>query len=180
MKIFKSHNADDVEIISKLDKQKSYVWISTWFGSGFLNPAPGTWGTLAAMPLGMLFLLFGNPYILILSIFMAVFLGFWSADEFEKATGVHDCKMVVIDEVAGIWIALLPISFMVSATDPYLILYSVLAFLFFRFFDITKIWPACYFDRNVKGAAGVMVDDLIAGVYSALILWGILYYAGSS
>lgn len=169
----------DMEIISKLDFKKAYVWIATWFGSGFLSPAPGTWGTLAAMPFGLLLLFFGNPYILIISIILVTCLGFWAAKHFENATGVHDCKMVVIDEVAGVWIALIPISLMISPFNPSIGIYSVLAFLLFRFFDITKIWPACFFDRKVDGAAGVMIDDLIAGAYSAIILGGIIFYAGS-
>lgn len=146
-------------IPENLDRRKPHVWLASWFGCGFLSPAPGTWGSLGALPFGLLILAIGGIYGLIAGIIIVTLIGLWAADKFDKDMDGHDSKMIVIDEVAGMWIALLPAGF-----DPMLIL---VAFIGFRAFDITKPWPACYFDKSVKGAAGVMGDDLVAGVMAA-------------
>lgn len=152
-----------------LDFKKPYVWISTWFGCGFMRPAPGTWGTLGAMPFGILLSVFGGWMALAVGIIIVTALGFYAVDKFQKETGTHDSGMIVIDEVAGLWITLLACSL-----SP---LSIVLAFVLFRFFDILKPWPVGWLDKKLDGAAGVMLDDLMAGVYAALCLWG-LHYVG--
>ena len=77
----------------------------------------------------------------------------------------HDSKMIVIDEVAGQWIALLP-----AALNPALIL---IAFILFRFFDILKPWPISFIDKKVPGALGVMGDDIIAGLFAAICVFAV-------
>lgn len=149
--------------IAKLDKKQPYVWIATWFGCGLINKAPGTWGTLGAIPVGLLLLYGGGPLNLILGICVVTALGFWSAHEFSKATGTKDSKMIVIDEVAGMWIALLA-----AGLQPLLI---VVAFASFRLFDIWKPWPVSYFDR-MDGAKGIMLDDIVAGIMAAIVTYG--------
>lgn len=79
--------------------------------------------------------------------------------------------MIVVDEVAGMWIALIPVAAYPS------FLFIALAFLLFRFFDVLKPWPISYLDQNVDGAAGVMADDILAGVFAAFCLIG-LHYVG--
>lgn len=170
----------DQATIAQLDKRKPYVWVATWFGAGFLRPAPGTWGTLGAVPFGVLMLVFSSPALLLISTLLATLLGLWAAAEFEKASGIHDSKMVVIDEVAGLWLTLLPISVLSSPSDPLYAAYIFAAFILFRFFDIIKPWPVSFFDQKIKGAIGVMADDLMAGLYAATLLGGIITYAGSS
>ena len=158
----------DPEIIKKLDFKNPAIWIATWFGCGLMRPAPGTWGTIGGLPLGLILLLGGELY-LIAGIMLIFTLGLWACRKFEEMTGTHDNSMIVVDEVAGIMIALLG-----STLSPVSI---VLAFVLFRFFDILKPWPIRALDRNVKGPLGVMIDDVAAGLAAAACLSGIHYYA---
>lgn len=161
----------DKQTLQKLNFRAPSVWLATWFGCGFMRPAPGTWGSLGAIPPALLLILLGQPAYLIPAILLITALGFWSADRFEKMTGDHDSKMIVIDEVAGQWIAMLPV-IMVSTINPVLLIVS---FVLFRIFDIIKPWPVSFFDRKVPGAAGVMGDDIAAGAIAAFIIGGIQY-----
>lgn len=146
------------------------TWLATWFGCGLMIPAPGTWGTLGALPFAFAFMALGGPVLLGLAALAIIPVGLWATRKFEKATKTHDSSVIVIDEVAGVWIALLP-----AALNPILF---VAGFLLFRFFDIVKVGPVGWADKKLPGAWGVMADDLIAGVFAALCLWAIRYYAG--
>jgi len=152
-----------------LDVKKPYFWLATWFGCGLARPAPGTWGTLGGLPIGIFLMMAGLPY-LIGGIVIVCAVGLWAAKEFEKATGEHDASAIVIDEVAGVWITLL------AATQTPLS--ALLAFLLFRAFDILKPWPISWCDKNLPGAWGVMLDDIVAGIFAAICLWGLRVYAG--
>ncbi len=143
------------------------VWLATWFGCGLMRPAPGTWGTLGALPFGIIMMLFGGWPVLVVGIIAVSAAGYWAAERYEKLSGRHDASEIVIDEVAGVWIALLP-----AALNP---LSVAFAFLLFRAFDILKPWPVGWADKKLPGALGVMADDLLAGVLSALCLIGIRY-----
>lgn len=164
----------NAEHIKRLNFKAPATWIATWFGCGLMRPAPGTWGTLGALPFGMILLTLGGKIALAAALVLVTFIGYWSARRFEEMVGDHDNSMIVIDEAAGLFITLLiggtmaPLSF-------------VLAFLLFRFFDILKPWPVSWLDQKVPGAWGVMLDDLAAGVYAGLCLWaigwGINHYA---
>ena len=156
------------EQISKLNFKSPALWVATWFGCGLMRPAPGTWGTLGALPFGMILMALGGYIGLIAGLALIIPVGFWAAKEFEKMTGDHDSGMVVIDEVAGLWIALLAC----VGQPP---IYLLAAFVLFRFFDILKPFPVGWLDRNLKGAAGVMTDDLMAGVYAAAVIIGTQY-----
>lgn len=147
------------KIPEKLAMKDSYVWLSSWFGCGFISPAPGTWGSLGALPFGVMIYALGGGYTLCACAAIITIIGLWSATKFDAALESHDSKMIVIDEVAGQWIALIP-----AALNPVLIM---LAFILFRFFDILKPWPVSFFDKKVDGAAGVMFDDVVAGIYAA-------------
>ncbi len=160
--------ADKEKII---DFKKPYVWLATWFGCGLISRAPGTWGSLGALPPGIILLLWGGTPALLAGIILVTAIGFWAAKEFDAARGSHDSKMIVIDEVAGQWIALIP-ALSAGVLNPVLV---VLAFILFRFFDILKPWPVSWFDKKLKGPAGVMGDDIVAGLYALICLWGILY-----
>lgn len=149
-------------IPEKLDPKHPTTWLASWFGFGFLNPAPGTWGSLGALPFGIvLYWLGGAPLIGVAAALMTL-VGLWAADRFDKEMNGHDSKMIVIDEVVGQWLALIP-----AALNPYLI---ALAFILFRFFDITKPWPVSFFDQKVEGAPGVMGDDIVAGVLAGMVV----------
>lgn len=153
------------KVPEQLDTKEPYVWLASWFGCGFINPAPGTWGSLGALPFGIILYIFGGAYGLAVAAFIITLIGLWSADKFDKAMDGHDSKMIVIDEVAGQWIALIP-----AALNPILILF---AFLFFRFFDILKPWPISFIDKKVPGALGVMGDDILAGLFAAICVIGL-------
>lgn len=159
----------DPELIKKLDFKNPATWIATWFGCGLMRPGPGTWGTIGGLPLGIILLALGGKLSLVIGIVLIFALGLWAARKFEEMTGTHDNSMIVIDEVAGIMIALLG-----STLSP---LSIILAFTLFRFFDILKPWPIRALDRNVNGALGVMIDDVAAGFAAAACLYGIHYYA---
>ena len=155
----------------ELELKKAYVWIATWFGSGFLKPAPGTWGSVCAIPVGIILFQALGLYAFCMSILITFCIGYWSSNLFEKRTGIHDSKMIVIDEVVGQWIALLPCLHYIGLS-PLLIF---IAFILFRLFDITKPWPISHFDKNVGGAWGVMLDDVLAGLAAAICLLGLIY-----
>lgn len=159
----------DPEIIKKLDFKNPATWVATWFGCGLMRPGPGTWGTIGGLPLGIVLLALGGKISLIIGILFIFALGLWASRKFEAMTGTHDNSMIVIDEVAGIMIALLG-----STLSP---LSIILAFALFRFLDILKPWPIGWLDKKVRGAWGVMLDDVAAGKLTALILFGIHHYA---
>jgi phosphatidylglycerophosphatase A len=144
--------------------------IATWFGSGLLPKAPGTWGSLAALPPGLLLLWLGGAPALIVGILAVSIAGVWAGERFAEALGKDDPGAVVIDEVAGQWLALLPCT---ALGLPEI----ALAFLLFRAADIFKPWPASWADRNIPGGLGIMADDWVAGLYAALAL-GLLQMSG--
>ena len=143
--------------------------IATWFGSGLLRPGPGTWGSLAALPFGAALVWLGGPWLLAAATALAFALGLWASGLYAAAHETSDPADVVIDEVVGQWIALLPF-----ALEP--VAYLV-AFLGFRVFDIAKPWPASWCDRRLKGAFGIMADDVVAGAYAAALTYGLLFAA---
>lgn len=159
----------DRTLLGKLDFGKPYAWLSTWFGCGLMQPAPGTWGTLGGMPLGIILGVIGGWPLLLVGAAVVAAVGYRAAKKFEEATGEHDCGAVVIDEVAGVLLALAA-----AGNSPLLI---IMAFVLFRIFDILKPWPVNWCDQKLPGAWGVMADDLVAGLYAALCLGG-LRYAG--
>ena len=145
--------------------------IATFGGVGLIRPAPGTWGSAAALPLGWVLHGLGGFPLLALATLAVAALGWWAARAEEAATGSHDESAIVIDEVAGQWIALWPLSLGLNhaGVDPWLFPWPgwLGAFLAFRLFDIWKPGPIGWADRQ-PGATGVMLDDLIAGVAAAL------------
>ena len=156
--------------------------IATFGGVGLIRPAPGTWGSAAALPLGWVLHGLGGFPLLALATFAVAALGWWAARAEEAATGSHDESAIVIDEVAGQWIALWPLSLGLNhaGVDPWLFPWPgwLGAFLAFRLFDIWKPWLVGRADRR-GDAAGVMLDDLWAGLFAGIgsvVLAG-LYHA---
>jgi phosphatidylglycerophosphatase A len=137
--------------------------LATWFGAGLLPVAPGTWGSLAALPFGWaIATLFGPPALLIAAAIVFC-VGWWAAAQVGRASGVADQGSIVIDEVAGQWLTL-------AVVPPSAAAY-VLGFLLFRLFDITKPWPVSAAERSIPGGLGVMADDIVAGIYAAILLY---------
>ncbi len=159
-----------------MNKQKQYIsWtIATWFGSGLLPKAPGTWGSLAAIPFAYIISIYTCPYALVGGIVALFFVGVWVSDKIEESAQIKDPGFIVVDEVVGQWIALLPMPFLYSLIDHNsFYLFSaptaVVAFLSFRVFDIWKPWPVNYADRNIPGGYGIMFDDVVAGMYALIV-----------
>lgn len=147
--------------------------IASVFGVGFLRPAPGTWGSIAALILGFVLLEVGGLWLYMAAVLLSVVAAFWSVGDLVRKLGQpghHDPSWVVIDEVAGQLIALLPVALgaeVAGAAPIDLWPGWVAAFLLFRLFDIWKPGPVGWADRR-PGAAGVVLDDLIAGLIAAL------------
>ncbi|MGD9638981.1 MAG: phosphatidylglycerophosphatase A [Alphaproteobacteria bacterium] len=150
-------------------KNKTAVILSTWFGVGLIPFAPGTFGSFFALPFAFAILKYSNWLFLLGAAVLIFFIGIKTASIYEKILAKKDPKQVVIDEVLGQWLALLP-----ASLDP---LSFAIGFALFRFFDISKIWPASWADKELGGGLGIMLDDLIAGVYSAAILFSLKYFA---
>lgn len=132
------------------------------FGAGLMPKAPGTWGTLVAIPIYFLALRLGGTPAVLTCALLLFGLGIWASAVAGKALGVADHGGIVIDEIAAFVLVL--------AFTPQGLLWLVAAFVLFRIFDITKPWPIRYFDRTLKGGFGVMFDDLLAAIGAIAIL----------
>ncbi|MCK0148613.1 phosphatidylglycerophosphatase A [Marivita sp. S6314] len=144
--------------------------VATFFGVGLLKPAPGTWGSLAALPVAYALLLIGGFWLLAISAFAVFFLGWIATKEVTKGKKDHDPSYVVIDEVVGQWIALFPVgygAYMMQTSVEALWPGWITAFVLFRLFDITKPWLVGRADAR-NDALGVMMDDVFAGFFAAL------------
>lgn len=144
----------------KVYRDNPYIIVATWFGSGRLKPASGTWGTIAAVPFGVVIAHYGGMMGLALAAFVLFLIGTAAADYYGRESGTVDDHAIVVDEVVGMWIAALP------AQDNAIL--WVIAFILFRVFDIFKPWPASFFDNRSKNGFDVMADDVVAGFYAML------------
>lgn len=151
----------------------------TFGGAGLSPKAPGTVGSLASLPVGLLVLHYlGMETLFMLTLAITV-IGIFEVNKYEKATGVHDQQHIVIDEAAGMWLSLmLAYSMAITMTYPYAeLLAIVFSFAAFRLFDIWKPSTIGWIDRELKGGLGVMLDDVLAGIaggfLSALLLMGL-------
>lgn len=130
-------------------------------GSGCIRKAPGTWGSLAALPLYGLFFWVPAPVFWLILVVSFV-LGVWLCQRTADALGVHDHPAIVWDEFVGMWIVL--------ALQPTQWWWIGVAFVLFRLFDIWKPWPISWLDQRVSGGLGIMLDDVLAGIYALLVL----------
>lgn len=142
--------------------------LATGFGSGRLPKAPGTWGSALALLIGIAAIEYGGFKLLNLMLALALVVGLWASHRYQALSGRHDASEIVIDEVVGQWIAMLPLA--ASAVFANAWLGYGLAFVLFRLFDIWKPWPISLIDQRVPGALGVMLDDILAGLAAALVL----------
>ena len=138
------------------------AWIATFFGSGLLKPASGTWGSLASLAPGLLIAQHFGASGLIIAAALAYGFGHWASTVWIDGTEDKDPSPIVIDEVAGLWLTL--------TLAPLTPLGIALAFALFRLFDIVKPWPVRWADKNIGGATGIMLDDVLAGIWAALVL----------
>jgi len=137
------------------------------FGSGLSKYAPGTLGTIAAVPLWWLLTQLSQPLYLGL-VLVAAIVGVSICGRAAEQLGVHDHGGIVWDEFVGLWVAMafLPVS-------PVSL---VLGFSLFRFFDIVKPWPISWLDKNISGGLGIMIDDIAAGLAAGGTGWLLQVY----
>lgn len=140
---------------------------------GLVPVAPGTAGSLAALPAAWGLHYLGGFPLLVAATLVVFALGLWATARFSESGGDPDPKEVVIDEVVGMWIALFPLSagLWFAGAAPYIFPYPgwLGAFVLFRAFDIVKPWPVSWADR-LHSPLGVMLDDVLAGVYAAIVV----------
>lgn len=136
-------------------------------GSGLSPKAPGTFGTLAALPIYWWLLADLAPWLFALVVLISFVAGVYICEKTSQDLGVHDHGGIVIDEWVGMWITL----FLV----PKGLIWMLIGFALFRFFDIIKPWPIKWLDQHVKGGFGIMIDDVLAGVMAWAVLHGIIF-----
>ena len=144
-------------------------FLALGFASGCAPMAPGTFGTLAAVPLCWLALQLPAPWYAGLTLVL-VLLGIYLCGRTAQALGAHDHPAIVWDELAGFFLTML--------AAPKGWYWLVLGFVLFRLFDILKPWPVSLADRNLEGGFGIMADDILAGAYAWLVLQLIVYLMG--
>ena len=151
-------------------KEAFILLLSSWFGVGRLPLAPGTWGTLGAVPLALIISYFG-PIPAVISLAVIILLAVWTSGISQKLLGKDDPPEVVIDEVAGYFVTifLLPISWWSF----------ILGFLLFRVFDIFKPFPIRMIHKKVRGGIGICLDDIVAGVYANVCIRLIMLVMGN-
>ena len=149
-------------------KKFTKLLVSIFF-VGYIKFAPGTWGSLVSLfIMFFLFNILSLPFvILIISFVILLFLSNYLINYFSTFTNSHDSQHIVIDELLGIFLIFLfyDLIFIYNDLTTY-----ILIFFIFRLFDIIKIYPANYFDKQLKNGFGVILDDIIAGLYTVLTL----------
>jgi phosphatidylglycerophosphatase A len=144
------------------------LFLAFGFGSGLAKKAPGTFGTLAAIPVYWLFVQ-TNLFVYSLLTIIVTITGIWICDSAAKKLDEHDFGGIVWDEIAGYLVTMWLVPFSWQA--------MVLGFALFRFFDIFKPWPIKWIDRQVHGGLGIMLDDVLAGVFAGgLLFWASSYF----
>jgi len=163
-------------------------WLATGFGSGYLRPAPGTWGTLSGLLAWLLLVSRFHctasspiPWTLRSAPVAMTLVAVWAADRVVKETGQKDPSFIVADEWAGIWFALTPLLFTVTMQPQPWLLWAarlVAPFLLFRLFDIWKPGPVDT-AQSLPGGWGVVMDDVLAGLLAGLLAWPLDRWLGA-
>lgn len=129
-------------------------FLAVGLGSGLAPKAPGTFGTIAAIPLYLL-LTYLPLWQYLAVIAVSALVGIWLCHKTSQDMGVHDHKAIVWDEFVGFWIT------MIAAPAGWL--WIVIGFVLFRLFDVLKPWPISWLDKHLHGGLGIMLDDVLAG-----------------
>lgn len=147
-----------------MDKvDKVVLFFARGCGSGLLHPAPGTWGSLAAFLIALCWSFFGGMPLWFL--LLAGVAGIYICDSAEKQLGIHDASEIVFDEWIGMWITMWQVPLM----------FTPVAFVLFRLFDISKIGPIGKI-QELPGGLGVLADDVLAGIFGRILLAVILIF----
>lgn len=137
-------------------------WLAFGFGSGLAPKAPGTFGTLAAVPVYLVMVYTPVAYVYEVLLVLFTLLGFWLCGKTARDLGVHDHPGIVWDEIVGFLITMYLV--------PFEWVWILTGFILFRVFDVLKPWPIHLLDRKVSGGVGIMLDDIIAGFYAWAVL----------
>lgn len=154
------HKPSNQQIVKKVFQNPSW-FIAFGFGSGLIPKAPGTWGTLAAIPV---YLLFANTpwYCYLIATIAAFILGVFVANNVSKELGEHDYQGIVWDEVVGYLLTMF--------LAPPGFIWIIVGFILFRIFDIWKPQPIRWVDKQVHGGLGIMLDDVLAAIPAWIIM----------
>lgn len=158
----------DYALLKKLKLTNPWHLLAVGLGTGLCPKAPGTCGSFGAMLIGMVVVTLAPWYVLTGLAVILYFLGVKACNEAERAMGVHDHGGIVVDEFVGMFISMLWIP-----QGQWQL--ALIAFVLFRIFDIAKPFPVGWADHNITGGTGIMVDDVLAGLY-ALICGALLWY----
>ncbi|WP_298866868.1 phosphatidylglycerophosphatase A [uncultured Gimesia sp.] len=157
-------------------KEQCILLLATGLGIGYLPRAPGTFGSLLGplLVMGLLCFNLTLPFYLLVAVVLFL-VGVFICDRAAKILGLDDPGCIVFDEFTAFTIVMLPV--LNRAIDGSFFWISLIAFLWFRLFDIWKPWPVRYFDR-IHGGWGIMADDYVAAVYAAICLYTTLILLG--
>ncbi|MBT1427148.1 phosphatidylglycerophosphatase A [Dickeya dianthicola] len=168
MTILAHENKRSLVAKSRLRMSNPWHLLATGFGSGLSPWMPGTAGSLAAIPVWYLLMLLPLQLYSLL-VMLSICIGVYLCHRTAKDMGVHDHGSIVWDEFVGMWITLMAVPSRHWG-------WVAAGFVIFRVLDIFKPWPIRWFDRNVHGGMGIMVDDIVAGVISAVVLYAAGHY----
>lgn len=154
------------KVLAKIVFSNPIHFLSFGFGSGLAPKAPGTFGTLSAIPVFWLLSSLNLTFYLLTCLLVSV-LGIYICGYTAKALKVHDHPGIVWDEIAGFLITMIGFSFTWNNV--------IVGFILFRFFDILKPWPIKWVDEKVSGGLGIMLDDVLAGAMAWLCLYGVSF-----
>jgi len=157
--------------MSKFPDLKNPIhFIATLGGIGKIPIAPGTWGSIFAF---FIFIYISHYVDMLIVVILSIPFSIWVCEKASVNLIEKDHKSIVIDELVGIWIALVPALYLSTQTSR--TSYAVLALIFFRLFDILKPFPISYFDKNFKNGLGIVLDDLIAGIIAIFPAMALIY-----
>ena len=157
--------------MSKFPDLKNPIhFIATLGGIGKIPIAPGTWGSIFAF---FIFIYISHYVDMLIVVILSIPFSIWVCEKASVNLIEKDHKSIVIDELVGIWIALVPALYLSTQTSR--TSYAVLALIFFRLFDILKPFPIFYFDKNFKNGLGIVLDDLIAGIMAIFPAMALIY-----
>ena len=157
--------------MSKFPDLKNPIhFIATLGGIGKIPIAPGTWGSIFAF---FIFIYISHYVDMLTVVILSIPFSIWVCEKASVNLIEKDHKSIVIDELVGIWVALVPALYLSTQTSR--TSYAVLALIFFRLFDILKPFPISYFDKNFKNGLGIVLDDLIAGIMATFPAMALIY-----
>jgi phosphatidylglycerophosphatase A len=151
------------------------AFLALGFGSGLMKKAPGTFGTLVAIPFFLFLQLLSQPLIY-LFIFTVFFIGIYVSDKTSQALAMKDPSCIVIDEIVGFLLLLILVGHLTGGGISITKIDFILAFILFRIFDIWKPFPIDLLEKKFKGGFGIMIDDIGAAIY-AFMIFMLIHYA---